>query len=170
MIPFKSHLERLIKEDFPSEVDEYYVMPRVRFHSSLDRDQLLGLTKNVLKEMKPDVVLNWKNTDTVIFIEVLKRNCYLTILRDWTGRQKYNWQEYHKRQTKSQNKDMKKVEVGITEVPTSESQKPDVKISESVKSAKESSAAVPSDNSKESDPGPVLRKFEEPEILKSDLE
>ena len=157
----------MIKEDFPSEVDEYYVMPRVRFHSSLDRDQLLGLTKNVMKEMKPGVVLNWKNTDTVIFIEVLKRNCYLTILRDWTGRQKYNWQEYHKRQ--SQNKDIKKIEVGTKEIPTLESQKPDVKNSESVKSAKGSSATESSDNSEESKPVPALRKFEEPEILKSDL-
>ena len=159
----------MIKEDFPSEVDEYYVMPRVRFHSSLDRDQLLGLTKNVMKEMKPDVVLNWKNTDTVIFIEVLKRNCYLTVLRDWTGRQKYNWQEYHKRSTKSQNKDIKRLEVETTEVPTSESKKTDVKISDSVKSTMLSSVADCCDNSEASKPDLAIRKFEEPEIQKSDL-
>ncbi len=43
--------------------------------------------------------LDWKKTDDVIFVEVLKKNCYIGIFKDWLPRQKYNWQEFHKRNT-----------------------------------------------------------------------
>ena len=34
------------------EPAEYYVMPRVRFHSSLDRDILLEIVKEKMKELR----------------------------------------------------------------------------------------------------------------------
>ena len=46
----------------------------------------------VMTEKRPDCKLNWKNYQTIIFIEVLKRNCYLGIFQHWLDRTKYNWQ------------------------------------------------------------------------------
>jgi len=85
------------------EPAEYYVMPRVRFHSSLDRDILLEIVKEKMKELRPGCQLNWKQTKCVIFVEVLKRRCYLSVFRDWNERQKYNWQEFHKRQSQAKS-------------------------------------------------------------------
>jgi hypothetical protein len=91
----------MIEEKFKeyNEPPEYYVMPRVRFHPSLTRDDLLDLVKADMGKIRPDCKLNWKQTDLVIFVEILKRNCYLSIFRNFNSRQKYNWQEHHKRTT-----------------------------------------------------------------------
>ena len=111
-----------------SEPAEYYIMPRVRFHSSLDRDDLMNMVKEQMTRLRPDCKLNWKQTDIVIFVEVLKRNCYLSIFKDWNARQKYNWQEYHKRMTK--------VEIEKSETEKSDASKPEIEKSEVEKSVK----------------------------------
>ena len=51
-----STLEKMIESKFAefSEPAEYYVMPRVRFHSSLDRDDLLEIVKSKMGEIRPD--------------------------------------------------------------------------------------------------------------------
>merc|ERR1712157_272213 len=54
-----------------------------------------------MKEKRPDCQLNWKNYSTIVFLEVLKKNCYIGIFTDWTDRTKYNWQEHHKRKTEA---------------------------------------------------------------------
>ena len=149
----QTYIERLVRFHLPAGAGEYYVMPRVRFHSSLDRDQLLALTKNVMQEVKPEVTLNWKNTQTIIFVEVLKRNCYMAILKDWSSRQKYNWQEYHKRQSKK-----------VKDCDSEEKSKANLEQSESdEKSEKTTEKSDATDK-----PEAAGRKFEEPETAKSD--
>lgn len=118
----KDTLLSLIDSKFAelNEPDEYYIMPRVRFHPSLERDHLLELVREAMTEKRPDCKLNWKNYSTVIFVEVLKKNCYIGIFTQWTDRTKYNWQEHHKRATakiqqKSENIDSIPAEGKTTE-------------------------------------------------------
>ena len=95
-------MSKVVDDKFPQfgEPEEYYIMPRVRFHPSIERDDLLDLTKSVMLEKRPDAKLNWKNYSTIIFVEILKSNCYIGFFRDWIKRTKYNWQEHHKRKSK----------------------------------------------------------------------
>jgi len=102
----KEVLSNLIDVKFPklNEPSEYYIMPRVRFHPSIERDHLLEIARETMKEKRPECQLNWKNYSTIIFLEVLKKNCYIGIFTEWTNRTKYNWQEHHKRKTESSTK------------------------------------------------------------------
>jgi hypothetical protein len=54
--------------------------------------------------------LDWKKTNDVIFVEVLKKNCYIGIFKDWLPRQKYNWQEFHKRKMEKAKEAAKEAE------------------------------------------------------------
>merc|ERR1711990_343417 len=67
----------------------------------MGRDHLLEIARDTMKEKRPDCQLNWKNYSTIVFLEVLKKNCYIGIFTDWTDRTKYNWQEHHKRKTEA---------------------------------------------------------------------
>ena len=40
---------------------EYYIMPRSRFHKSIERDHILDLVKETMTTIRPDCQLNWKN-------------------------------------------------------------------------------------------------------------
>ena len=66
--------------------------------------------------------LDWSKTDDVIFVEVLKKNCYIGIFKDWLPRQKYNWQEFHKRKTEA----LKKKDEKIEQIETNKEEKAEV--------------------------------------------
>lgn len=141
-----------------NEPAEYYVMPRVRFHPSIDRDDLLDMVKEQMIATRPDCKLNWKQTDLVIFVEILKRNCYLSIFTDWNVRQKYNWQEYHKRMIKKNveenveknSKRMLKriekescVESNVEKIESTEPEKVESTLPENVESAEPENVELP---------------------------
>ena len=44
-----------------AEPEEYYIMPRSRFHASIDRDHILEVVRDTMTEIRPDCKLNWKN-------------------------------------------------------------------------------------------------------------
>ncbi|CAG5099342.1 Oidioi.mRNA.OKI2018_I69.XSR.g16463.t1.cds [Oikopleura dioica] len=92
-------IKDVLEKEMPADVKDYHVMTRARFHSSLDSQAVKTMVIGVVKEARPDMTIDWKKTDDVIFVEVLKKNCYIGIFKDWLPRQKYNWQEYHKRKT-----------------------------------------------------------------------
>ena len=79
-----------------------------RFHPSIERDDLLELVKSVMREKRPQAALNWKNTKTIIFVEILKSNCYIGLFTDWIPRTKYNWNEHHKRKMSHNDSESKK--------------------------------------------------------------
>jgi len=92
-------IKDVIAKEMPADVKDYHVMTRARFHSSLDSQEVKTIVIGVVKEVRPEMNLDWKKFDDVIFVEVLKKNCYIGIFKDWLPRQKYNWQEFHKRKT-----------------------------------------------------------------------
>ena len=52
----KEVLSNLIDVKFPklNEPSEYYIMPRVRFHPSIERDHLLEIARETMKEKRPE--------------------------------------------------------------------------------------------------------------------
>ena len=57
----KEVLSNLIDVKFPklNEPSEYYIMPRVRFHPSIERDHLLEIARETMKEKRPECQECW---------------------------------------------------------------------------------------------------------------
>jgi len=103
-------IKDVLAKEMPADVKDYHVMTRARFHSSLDSQELKTIVIGVVKEVRPEMNLDWKKTNDVIFVEVLKKNCYIGIFKDWLPRQKYNWQEFHKRKMEKAKEAAKEAE------------------------------------------------------------